>query len=110
MKQNRAISFKYLNEETYLRQEFSFLGSPRVCSVCALAHLTPAVVSHHALTPVPLIHLFHQFDVLMESFSLLLVHCIKIVSKIIHMAMQEVYFHTHIAPKHLESLKQVAHQ
>ena len=26
------------------------------------------------------------------------------------MAMQEVYFHTHISPKRLESLKQVAQQ
>ena len=110
MKQNRASSFTYLNEETYLRQDFSFFGSPRVCSVRALAYQTPAVVSHHALTPVPLIPLFHRFDVLMESFSLLLAHCTKIVKKIIYMAMQEVYFHTRIAPKHLESLKQAAHQ
>ena len=105
---NRASSLTYLIEETY--QEFYFFGSPRVCSVRALAYKTPAVVSHHALTPVPLIPLFHRFDVLMESFSLLLAHCTKIVRKIIHMAMQEVYFHSDIPPKHLESLRQVAHQ
>ena len=46
----------------------------------------------------------------MESFFLPLAHCTKIVRKIIHMAMPEVYFHTHIAPNHLEILKQVAHQ
>ena len=110
LKQNRASSFTYLNEETYLRQEFSFFGCPRVCSVCALAYQTLAVVSHHAPTLVPLIPLFHCFDVLMESFSLFLAHCTKIVRKIVHMAMQKVYFHTHAAPKHLESLKLVAHQ
>ena len=108
MKQNRASSLAYLNEETY--QEFSFFGSPRVCSVRTLAYQTPAVVSHDALTPVRLIPLSHRFDVLMESFSLLLAHCTKIVRKIIHMAMQEVYFHSHIPPKHLESLRQVTHQ
>ena len=46
----------------------------------------------------------------MESFSFLLANCTQIVGKIIHMAMQKVYFHTHIAPKHLESLKQAFHQ
>ena len=110
LKQNRASSFTYLNEETYLRQEFSFFGCPRVCSVCALAYETLAIVSHHAPTPVPLIPLFHYFDVLMESFSLFLAQCTKIVRKIVHMAMQEIYFHTHTAPKHLESLKLVAHR
>ena len=71
---------------------------------------TPAVVSHHALILVALIPLFHRFDVLMESFSLLLSHCTKIVRKIIHMAMQEVYCHSHVVLKHLDSLKQVAQQ
>ena len=70
---NRASSLTYLIEETY--QEFYFFGSPRVCSVRALTYKTPAVVSHHALTPVPLIPLFHRFDALMESFSLLLAPC-----------------------------------
>ena len=55
-------------------------------------------------------YLFYRFDVLMEPFSLLLAHCTNIVRKIIHMAMQEVYFHTHIGPKYLKSLKQFAHQ
>ena len=68
------------------------------------------MVNHHAVTPAPLIPLFHCFDVLIESFSLLLTYYTKIVRKINHMAMQEVYFHIHIAPKHLERLKQVAHQ
>ena len=41
MKQNRARSFTYLNEETYLRQDFSFFGSLRVCSVRVLVYLAP---------------------------------------------------------------------
>ena len=91
-------------------KSFRFFGSLRLCSVHALVYQTPAVVSHHALTLVPLIPLFHHFDILMESFSLLLSHCTKIVRKIIRMAMREVHCHSHIAPKHLDSLKQVAHQ
>ena len=110
MKQNRASSFTYLNEETYLRQEFSFFwlseSMQYLCTRVSNTSSSQPSCSHSS----SLIPLFHRFDVLMESFSLLLTHCTKIARKIIHMAMQKVYFHTHIAPKHLESLEQVAHQ
>ena len=44
---------------------------------------TSEVVSYHSFVPLSLVALFHCFDTLMESFSLLITHIVAVIRKLI---------------------------
>ena len=56
----------------------------------------PAVVCHHVCVPSPLIAAFHNFDILMETFSMLITHRTKVFWKSVLVIFEVVHFDAHI--------------
>ena len=67
----------------------------------------PAIVIHHVFIPSSLIPDFHDLQILVESFTLLITDSTKIFWKRINVAEQEMNFESHVATQIAEAIKAI---